>query len=135
TLPQIFRSIPMLAAIAFMLSAAGASNAQTYSGQATAARVTTTVVAQPGVTVAVADTGELPSTGGNITLTSAGVNVPPPLTVGSSNVSAIGNGLATQSIASIDNINIGLLSNAITASAVSATANAGCPSEVLSGSS
>ena len=133
--PHVLNSIHILAFFAFILCGVGTSYAQSYSGQATAARVTTTVVGQPVITTAAADTGELPSTGGTISLTSAAVNVPPPLTVGSSNVSAIGSGNSTHSIASINNVNIGVLTNTITATVVSATANAGCPGQTFSGSS
>ena len=122
--------------IAFaLLPLASHVSGQTFSGQATAARVTTTVVGQPVITTAISDTGDLPNAGGNITLTSVGVNIPPPLSVGASNVSAVGAASTSNSNASINNINIGLLSNTITASVVSSQTQAACPGEILSGSS
>lgn len=113
----------------------GSSSAQTYSGQATAARVRNTIVGQPAVTVAVADTGDLPNAGGNITLASIGVNLSPVATVGSSTSTTQGGGSLSQSTSSINNVNIGVLSNVITADVVSSTTSASCPGQVLSGNS
>src|SRR5687767_4945776 len=114
---------------AFLLSAAALSAVgQTYSGQATAVRLTTTVVGQPVLTTAVADTGDLPNAGGTITLASVGVNLAPVATVGSSTSTTTGSDpggsgspppALSQSTASINNINVGVLSNLITADVVS----------------
>lgn len=127
---------PTVIIAAVMFLAGLAVQAQRYSGQAAAVRSTVTVPLLPVTTAAVADTGPLPSAGGTISLTSAGVNVPSVLTVGSSNVSTSGTGNLSQSIASVDNLNIGaLLNNSITADVVSSTTQSACPGGLASGSS
>ena len=111
-----------------------AAVAQSYNGQATAAKVTITAPLVSPVTTAVADTGPLPSAGGNITLSSAGTSVSGVLSVGSSNVSTSGSSSVSQSTASVNTININVLGNTITADVVSATTNCSCPAAACSGS-
>ncbi len=124
-----------------MLVVAGVGNiyAQTYSGQAYAASVTVDVLGNPVVTTAVTDTGDLPIAGGNISLTSVGVNLPGGVvTVGASNSSTSGGpapGTSSQSAASINNLNVGILGAGITADAVSSTTSCTCPGPVRLGNS
>lgn len=138
--PINYRSA-VLALLAFAFSTTIAYG-QTYSGQASVARATVNVVGQRVITTGIADTGELPNAGGNISLTTAAVSVPglpptvpSPLSVGASTSESSGSAGVSQSQASVANVNINLLTNAITATAVSSNTNAGCPSEVLSGGS
>ncbi len=122
----------------FLFSIAAAAmpaQAQTFSGQATAVKSTVTVPLLPVTTTAVADTGPLPSAGGNISLVRAGATVPKVLAVGSSNVSTSGGGNSSQSTASVDNLDIGVLSNVITADVISSTTQATCPGQAVTGNS
>jgi len=111
-------------------------NAQRYSGRGSAARVTVTTGILPVLTTAVADTGSLPSAGGNITLTSASVNVPNILTVGDSTVNTSGSGNSSQSQADVNSLNVGVL-NGLTATAGVITANTqcNCPAATCTGTS
>jgi hypothetical protein len=130
--------IPILsfaAALLAVLLSANAAFSQTYGGQATAVRSTVTVVGEPVVTTAVTDTGPLPAAGGNISLTSVGVTLPGVVSVGSSNSTTMGIGDTAQSTASVDNVNIGVLSNTITADVVSSQTSAVCPGPQILGSS
>jgi len=109
------------------------SNGQTYAGQATAIKATVTAVSSPVVTTAVADTGPLPTAGGNITLASAGATVPGVLTVGSSTVSASGIAGDSQATASVNNLSVSVLGNTITADVVSSHSDCTCPLAAASG--
>lgn len=124
---------------AIILLVAGVGNAQTYSGQAYAVSATVNVFNQPVVTTAVTDTGDLPNAGGNISLTSVGVNLPGGIvTVGSSNSSTSGGpapGTTSQSAASVNNLNVGLLGAGITADVVSSTTSCACPGPLRLGNS
>jgi hypothetical protein len=124
---------------AIMLFVAGVGNAQTYSGQAYAVSAKVEVFNQPVVTTAVTDTGDLPNAGGNISLTSVGVNLPGGIvSVGSSNSSTSGGpapGMTSQSAASVNNLNVGLLGAGITADAVSSTTSCACPGPLRLGNS
>ncbi|WP_315875395.1 choice-of-anchor P family protein [Leptolyngbya sp. 7M] len=112
------------------------SQAQTYSGQSYAVKVTETKVGQPVLTTSIADTGDLATTGGNINLTSVGVSLlAGAVSIGSSTTSTSGSGAVSQSAASINSINIGVLSNTISAGVVSANTTAGCPGQTLHGTS
>jgi hypothetical protein len=133
-----FRQLVFLAAV--MMIAVSAVSAQTYSGQAYAAGVTVDVLNQPRVTTNITDTGDLPNTGGNISLTSVGTNLPGNIvTVGSSNSSTASGGVnpnfTSQSAASINNLNVGILGAGITADVVSSNTSCNCPGEVRTASS
>jgi hypothetical protein len=128
------RKILVVAALSLVCGILSAS-AQSFSGQATAVRSTVTVPLAPVVSTAVADTGELTSSGGSISIASAGATVPSVLSVGSSNVSTSGSGGLSHSTASVNNLNIGVLSNTITASVVSSTTDCSCPTATCTGSS
>lgn len=124
----------------FLLFAAGAVSAQTYSGQAFAGGVTIDAVGQPVVTSNVLDTGALPATGGGpISQSSVGLYTLPGgvLTLGDRTVSTSGLGNSSLSSASVNSLDLGALgfSNLVTASAVSSQTSATCSGEVLSGSS
>jgi hypothetical protein len=119
----------------FIFIAAGSASAQTYQGQATAAKVSVTAPLITPTVVAVADTGPLPSAGGTISLSSAGTNLAGVVTVGASNVSASGSTGSTASTASVGTVTASVLGNTISADIVQANANAGCPGAVTSGSS
>jgi hypothetical protein len=124
---------------AIILIAVGATSAQTYSGQAYTVGVTVDVLNQPRVTTNVTDTGDLPNAGGNISLTSVGVTLPGNIvTVGSSNSSTSGGpapGNISQSTASVNNLNVGILGAGITADVVSSTTSCTCPGQVRNASS
>lgn len=109
--------------------------AQTYSGQAIAVSSTVNTPLSPVLTTSVADTGPLPSAGGSITLASTSVSIPGILSVGNSTVSSSGGGNNSQSTASIVSLNIGVLTNTISATAVSSSAQGVCPAGTASGSS
>jgi hypothetical protein len=133
--------LKLLFIAAFMLIAAGVGSisAQTYSGQAYTVGLTVDVLNQPLITTNVTDTGDLPNAGGNISLTSVGVTLPGNIvTVGSSNSSTSGGpapGTISQSAASINNLNVGILGAAITADVVSSTTSCTCPGSVRTGNS
>jgi hypothetical protein len=114
--------------------AAVSADAQTYQGQATAAKVSVTAPLITPTVVAVADTGPLPSAGGTISLSSAGTNLAGVVTVGASNVSTSGSTGATASTASVGTVNVSVLGNTISADIIQASANASCPGAITSGS-
>ena len=113
-----------------------AIQAQRYSGQGSAARVTVTTNLLPILTTAVADTGSLPSAGGNISLTSASVNIPNILTVGDSTVNTSGSGASSQTLASVNSLNVGVL-NGLTATGgvISSSTLCNCPAATCTGTS
>lgn len=124
-----------LAVLALFTIGCAEINAQIYSGQATAVMSTVNTPLTPVVTTAISDTGPLPTAGGSITLNSTGASVPGVVSAGSSSVSTSGSVGTAQSTASVNTINIGVLSNTITATAVSSTTQATCPGALASGSS
>lgn len=128
-----------IAAVMLVVAVVGNIYAQTYSGQAYAVSATVEVLGNPVVTTAVTDTGDLPIAGGNISLTSVGVNLPGGIvSVGSSNSSTSGGpapGTSSQSGASVNNLNVGILGAGITADAVSSTTSCTCPGPVRLGNS
>ena len=126
------RLAPFLVLLFF---AAVAANAQTYQGQATAAKVSVTAPLITPTVVAVADTGPLPSAGGTISLSSAGTNLAGVVTVGASNVSTSGSTGSTASTANVGTVNVSVLGNTISADIVQASANASCPGAITTGSS
>lgn len=138
TKPLSLRSISILA-VAFLFCSVTTTFSQTYNGQAFAVSAKVTAAAQPVVTTAIADTGDLPTAGGNISLTSVGVTLPGGLvSVGSSTTSTAGGpapGSLSQSTASVNNLNIGIPGAAITAAVVSSTTSCSCPGSVSTGSS
>lgn len=129
----------MVLGLVFALFCVTSIHSQSYSGQAYAVSSTVTVTGQPVVTNTVADTGDLPMAGGNITLNSVGVNLPGGLvSIGSSTTSTSGSpvgGGTTQSSANLNNLHIGIAGAVITASVVSSTASCACPASTPSGSS
>jgi hypothetical protein len=115
-------------------------NAQSYSGQASAGKLTVTAIGQPVVTLSVADTGELPPNGGSPSISSAGVNLPnssPIVTLGNSTTSVqnLTSPIRTEAVGTVNSTNIGILGNTITAGVITANATATCPGETLTGSS
>lgn len=131
----VSRLAPFFVSIFIAFTAAAEVDAQTYQGQATAAKVSVTAPLVTPNVVAVADTGPLPSAGGTIALSSAGTSLSGVLTVGASNVSTSGSTGSTISTASVSSVNASVLGNTITADIVQANANASCPGAITSGSS
>jgi hypothetical protein len=132
---NMFRGAWLSLASIFVFVLAATADAQSFQGQATAAKVT---VAAPLVTpnvIAVADTGPLPSAGGTISLSSAGTSVAGVLSVSSSNVSTSGAANLALSTASVNSVNVSVLENTVTADFVQAQTTATCPGLVTSGSS
>lgn len=125
----------LIVAIATLIIGAGFIdvNAQTYSGQATAVRSTVNTPLLPVLTTAVADSGRLPSAGGNVTLASTAVNIPNVLSVGDSTISTNGSAGVTTSSANVNLLNVGVLSNTVTATVIGSTAQASCPAGTASG--
>ncbi|HMT07797.1 MAG TPA: carboxypeptidase-like regulatory domain-containing protein [Pyrinomonadaceae bacterium] len=130
--------VPFLANIIFaftLISAASSlTMAQTYQGRATALKATVTAVGQPVLSTAFSDTGNLPDSGSGTSLTSLGLTVPGVATISSSNATTDGSLSTSSSTAGVNNLNITALSNTISASVVSSSTFAICPSGSASGS-
>ncbi len=116
------------------------ANAQRYSGRATAIKTTVGNPLTNPLTTAINDTGELPSAGGNINLTSnSTVILSGALTAGTSTSRTRGGALggnpnASHSEASVANLNFSVLGNTITATAVSTVTDCSCPTGTCTGS-
>lgn len=122
---------------AIMLLAATDATAQRYSGRATAIKTTVGVLGVNPITTAINDTGELPSAGGTITLTSASTSIAgAALTAGASSSSTTGGTPAgtSHSETSVANLNFSVLGNTITATAVSTQTDCTCPAQTCTGS-
>lgn len=118
-----------------ILSASADVSSQTYSGQATAVKVTVTALGQPVVTTAVADTGDLSTTGGTISLSSIGTSVAGIVSVGASTASTSGIGNSSQSNAGVLSTNIAVAGNTIAIGAVTSQTLGTCPGEFMTSSS
>lgn len=126
----------ILTAFIITLTTFSQIEAQTYSGRAATARAQVSLVGNPGVEVAIAETAALPGTGGTINATSISTSIlSGVLSAGSSTSSTSGTGGVTTSTASINSLNIGVLSNTVTATVVSSNATASCPMYSTGGSS
>lgn len=125
----------LLVALATLIICAGFvdTQAQMYSGQATAVRSTVATPLLPVLTTAVADSGRLPSAGGNVTLASTAVNIPNVLSVGDSTISTNGAAGVVTSTADVNLLNVGVLSNTISATVIGSSAQASCPAGTASG--
>ncbi len=128
--------ITLLMVLTLMLVAATETNAQRYSGRATAVRTTVGVPLISPVTTAVNDTGELPAAGGSITLASAGASIgtPPFLTAGASSSMTSGGANASHSETSVSNLNFSVLGNTIMATTVATRTDCSCPTGSCTGS-
>lgn len=124
--------------LAFALFALSA-NGQTFSGHATGVKATVITGVVPGVTTAVTDTGPLPSAGGSITLASASADIPGIVTAGASTVTSSGSGSSSQSMASIESLDVniaGFVSDfRVRADTVASNTQCTCPTGACSGSS
>lgn len=121
--------------IIFFFGASGLY-AQSYNGRASAVNVTVRAIGQPVLTTGVADTGPLPHSGGISTLASSTVSIGAVgLSIGSSTVSASGNGDDTNASASVNNLTIGLLGNSISVDSLATQAHSSCPTNSTSGNS
>jgi hypothetical protein len=109
----------LVAALAFSPMAGLAQGTTTYSGQASALRATAV-----GISVALADTGALPSSGGNISRSLAGINVLGFLSARALESSTSGSGNSSQSESTLSRIR--LLSSLIDATAVRSQTSATC---------
>lgn len=128
--------------ILFLLSSTFVVHAQTYSGQAAVAKASVRTLGQPGLTTGLADTGDLPSTGGNISNSTQSVavpsvlGIPSSLSVGNSTASTSGSVGSSISSSSVAGPTIQLFAGGIqiSASVVSSNTGAVCSSgsEVLS---
>jgi hypothetical protein len=134
---RIFTFSSLFAVICLSLLAATQTNAQRYSGRATAVKTTVGVPGVNTLTTAVNDTGELPSAGGTITLTSASASIADAnLTAGTSSSTTTGGTPAetSHSETSVANLNFTILGNIITATAVSTQTDCSCPDQTCAGS-
>lgn len=103
------------------------SDAQSYSGRATAIRTTVSGPLINTVTTTVADTGELASGGGTVTVGSVSTNIlSGTLTAGTSSSSTSGGGGTSQSTTTVNNLNLTLLGNIIMADAVTTNTQCSC---------
>lgn len=111
------------------------TQAQLYGGSATAIRATVSVVGQPVTSPAISDTGELSYTGGNVDLLGAGTTIAGVASVSAGNAHTSGTAGVSSSSADIADLNIGVLSNTITAAVVQSGTQVSCPGSIPSGSS
>lgn len=116
-----------------LAAAASISTAQTYSGQAFAAKATVAVVDQPVVTAGLSDTGELSYTGGNVNLVGAGTTLAGIVTVGASTINTSGGASVSNSTAQVAGVGINVVGNNISIGAINASTSSNCT--VSSGSS
>ncbi len=101
----------------------GGGNSATYGGRAFA--VDSTIAAHH---TTVADTGELPSTGGNRNATVLDVNVPNVLTAQVAHAVVVGANGRTRAEASLETMNMNVAGQTLTADLVAARAVSGCSS-------
>jgi hypothetical protein len=106
---------------AVVASSALAAPATSFSGQATV--VNASVL---GTKTVVGDTGPLPSSGGNLSSSVTGVNIPNLLTAGVGQASTTGQGDQSQSSTSVTDLALNVLGIPINADAVQSQANASC---------
>jgi hypothetical protein len=111
----------LTAIVAFTPVASFAQATTTYSGRAEALQATAL-----GISLALADTGALPSSGGNLQTSVASVNVLGLVTADVLNSSTSGSGSSSQSQSSLLNLN--LLGGLVAADAVNSTSSATCSS-------
>lgn len=120
---------------------AATASAQTYSGEAAAAKVTLDTSLTNALTTGVLATGPIAADGANTTLTSVGVSVAGgAVSVGDSTVSSSagnpgGNVNSSQSSASVNTLRISLLSIPISADVIQSNSSCTCGGAVCSGSS
>jgi hypothetical protein len=118
-LRRIVSIIGFTVVVAALAATAASAAATSFSGRATAARASVL-----GVTLAFADTGALPTSGGSQDASFAAVNLPGILTTGVLTASTVGRGNHSRSEASVGNVAV--LGNLIMASAVTSQAEATC---------
>ena len=125
----------------FAIGSVADASAQTYAGEGAAVKLVLDTAATNAITTAVSATGQLPSDGGNITLTNAGAVIGGGVvSVGDSTVSTSGglpggNVNSSQSAASVDTLGVTILGIGISADAVQSTSSCTCGGAVCSGSS
>ena len=118
-----------IAAVMFLFGL-GTVNAQTYSGRATAIKTTVTIPGVTSTTTTSTDTGPLPGTGGNIAITRASANVAGIVTAGLSDASTMGSGNSSQSSASVNNLDVTVVGNTISADFISSSTQCLCTAGV-----
>ncbi|MEP6789499.1 MAG: choice-of-anchor P family protein, partial [Acidobacteriota bacterium] len=126
----------LLAVIGLVLLGTIQTNAQRYSGRATAIRATVGIPGINPLTTAINDTGELPSGGGTITLASASTSIAnAALTAGTSSSTTSGGTPAgtSHAMASVQNLNFSVLGNTITAASISTVTDCVCPAQTCTG--
>jgi hypothetical protein len=106
---------------AVVATSALAAPATSFSGQATV--VNASVL---GTKTVVGDTGPLPSSGGNLSSSVTGVNIPNLLTAGVGQAATTGQGDQSQSSTSVTDLALNVLGIPISADAVQSQANASC---------
>ncbi len=120
---------------------AGTASAQTYSGEAAAAKVTLDTAATNALTTGVLATGPIAADGANTTLSSVGVSVAGgAVSVGDSTVSSSAGGPggdvnSSQSSASVNTLGISLLGLGISADVVQSNTSCTCGGAICSGNS
>ncbi|MEO8073342.1 MAG: carboxypeptidase-like regulatory domain-containing protein [Acidobacteriota bacterium] len=96
-----------------------------FSGQATGIRSTVTTVLGAATTT-VADTGPLPSAGGSITATTLTGTIPNLITTGAITATTSGSGNSSQSTATVNDTNLTVGGNIITADVLTANSQCTC---------
>jgi hypothetical protein len=112
-------AICLTAILAFSPLAGFAQAATTFSGEAVALRANAL-----GISLSAADTGPLPSNGGNLSTSLASVNVAGLASADTLKSTASGSGTSSQSQSSVANLN--LLNGLITADVVKSNSSASC---------
>src|SRR5712671_5455349 len=99
-LVRTFTFSSLLAVMALLLLGANQTNAQRYSGRATAIKTTVGVPGVSPLTTTVNDTGELPAGGGSITLAGTSTSIAgAALTAGTSSATTSGGSGTSHSLA------------------------------------
>jgi hypothetical protein len=111
--------ICLIAALTFVPLAAFAQTATTYSGEAVALKASAL-----GVNVSLADTGPLPSSGGNLTTSLASVNLLGLASADALSSTTSGSGTSSQSQSSIASVS--LLGGLVAADVVKSNSSASC---------
>jgi hypothetical protein len=118
-LRRIVFIVGLVVLVAALAATAASAAATSFSGQATAARVSVL-----GINLAFADTGPLPASGGSRDASLVGVNLPGVLTTGVLSASTVGRGNHSRSEASA--ANVAVLGNLVMATVVESQAEASC---------
>jgi hypothetical protein len=101
-----YKVLAIVLAAVCLVTTTRSIQAQEYSGRATGIRATVITGGVPGTTIAVSDTGPLPSTGGNITVSSAGFTAAGILSAGASTATTSGSGITSQSTTNISTLDV-----------------------------